>query len=908
MKARSLSRLAALRRKAHRVLRLEQLWSELRWPLLLLIIWVGTSLLHIPQSLPDSLHALLEGGVLVVILYILHRRIQGLPPLTPQRVDARIESDSALPFQPLSTLGDKPVGAAHNDHHQLIWAHHQSRALDASQELRVHWPRFFATYRSKSIAALILLALGGTFYISNPHCLSRLRAGFLPGTDDDSIALPHVQAWVDSPTYAPSAPLFLGQDAHPSKNQLAAGAMLHVVITDSNGPPVLHGASVQRLQKLSSQSWQLEASLQHSGIVSLHVRGRTLSRWQFSITEDHPPQLSWIGKPGAQNNGWQTRFPWKAEQSYGLRSLEVELSLSPRQHNKLHKQKSIRVPLPLDGTPKHAESQTTLDLSDSPFAGMKVQGTLHARSLSGLEGTSPTVTFTLGARHFTDPLARALVTLRQQIALGSEDIFDGQRDLALLTALPAPRDVQVPLTVINTLFQTHASLPSLEEQLWFLALYVEDRAQNGLVMAASMAEVRAAQQDAQQQITAMGAAHPPTEEQQQELHKRLKRVETALTDHMQLMIQKANQSGIVMPLPNGKNAPWTRLSKHIERDTRHNKTARASARLREMVEMAEQIRQANMGDMQSLAQQMAARAEATAQKAALSNLIKRETQLLNQTQARLAIIHQKIAAMQETNDVGQMSTSDLLRQLGMAGNSNTPPSSSSEDAAQLDDATHQRFAQERQNNHGVQYALRVLDDILAKRGKDLTGKENKSLNKASTDMGTVLQELAQRHDDNAAVAERKVLEDLSQARDEMKKNQSSSQKNHQGRLGFIPPPQPNQGQGQDQGQSDEQEGGSQGSGSLQQGQEDQDQDLDDQSDDDSDNSQGDEDKSEKKNHDPLGRKMPNGPETDAHIPDHDQDRTRAIQRELERRAADRTRPQSELDYLNRLLAPLRQTP
>jgi hypothetical protein len=43
---------------------------------------------------------------------------------------------------------------------------------------------------------------------------------------------------------------------------------------------------------------------------------------------------------------------------------------------------------------------------------------------------------------------------------------------------------------------------------------------------------------------------------------------------------------------------------------------------------------------------------------------------------------------------------------------------------------------------------------------------------------------------------------------------------------------------------------------------------------------------------------------DVHVPDQmEQARTRAIQDELRRRDSERTRPQRELDYLDRLLTP-----
>lgn len=901
----SLSRLAAIRSKAHRVLWLEALWSELRWPIFFIAIWVGASLYHLPQSLPDSLHALLEGIMIISILWIIQHKIKRLDPITSRAIDQRIEKDSQLPFHPLSTLSDHVASFekdSNNNHHQLIWAQHQSRALTATQKLRVSFPRFFPNKRIKLVALLVFLTLGATLYASGPHTLSRLRAGFLPGTDDDYTPLPSFQAWIDSPAYAPAAPLFLTHTLQNAPTPFAEGATIHIIISDSISPPILRGVAIQHIKRLSARSWQLDASLHRSRKLSLHVRGRVLARWKVDITPDRAPRLSWTGIPKADPTTGQTRFPWKAEQDHGLASLEIILSAAPQKKQTLQYH-ILRLPLSLKGTPTHAENKTLLDLSDDPLAGMKVQAQLHGRSVSGLESKSSPIIFTLGARSFSDPLARALIFLRQHIALKLESISEAQKDLSLLTQLNLPGDLQLPLVAINASFQNNIPLSALQEKLWFLARYAEDRQQSGLVMAASMAELRAAQYDVQHQINLMGETHPPSLEQQRILRQCLDRVEEALNHHMKLMVLKANQNGIVMPLPNGEKAPWTKLAQNIEKDTQHNATHQASEHLRQMVEMADHIRQASISDMQSLAQQMAAQAEARAQRAALRDLVKRETELLNHTQARLAVVHRKMLSMQNNSDISQMSTTDLLKQLGLSPSPHAAPPSQSE--VQLDDETQQYQSETRQNNHAVQYALRILDHILLHRGKDLTHKDNQGLTDAEKDMKSVLQALAQRHDAEAAVAERKVLEDLTQARKEMTKNQKSSQKNQQGKLGFIPPPQSNPSQNQDPNNNHHSPNdNAQGMGSMDQ---DPDQDLDDNSDD-SQEEQNKNENSSQNNQDPLGRKIPNGPGTDAHIPEHDHSRARAIERELQRRASDHTRPQSELDYLNRLLAPFRKTP
>ncbi|MXV44194.1 DUF4175 family protein [Saccharibacter sp. 17.LH.SD] len=891
MKASFTHRIDTTRQKARLVLRIEQLWRALRLWLVVPILWVGSSLFHFPQSLPDSLHWLIEvplfGGVLWGIIHALKR----LPPLTSQQIDTRIERDSRTSFQPLMVLSDVPARpittdavSSADDGIQFVWAQHQSRILERAQNLRVHAPRLFPKPRDKVIALLVILGMGGAFYISNPYTLTRIRAGLLPGTDDDSVALPQFQAWIDNPSYAPAPPLFLNANPPPSSTPLAQGAIFHLIVTGSATAPSLSGVHSLHYRQLSEKSWQVEGQLTESATITIRVRGRTLASWPLNVTPDLPPVVQWTGKPSTQPDDWHTTFPWKAQQNHGIASLEIELSLPPHPHqNRRHR--VAHIPIPLTGHPRDAHAQTTLDLSDDPFAGMIVNARLHARGVSGLESTSTSVHFRLGARPFTDPLARALITLRQQLALGDENLTEAKRDLTLLGELPLPRDILTPLWMIITQLHSTTALDTLQEKLWFLALYAEDRQQNGLVMAASMAELRAAQQDVALQLEHMAAAHPPTTAQQTELHQRLDRLQKALNTRMTLMVQKANQSGIVMPLPNGKGAPWNKLSQTIQRDALHNQTDQALASLRQLVDMAERMRQATMGDMQSLAQQMKAQAEIRAQKRALRDLIKQETQLLNRTQARLTAA-QKNGNL-EHEDISHMSTADLLRQLGMNPPANTQDSTSSQE---LDHTILWQQSPERRHDHAIQRALQTLDRILLRRSQEQIHQNFKGLKKADHDMSTALHDLAQQRDDHAVISEQKVLDDLSQARKEMQQSQKSSQKGH---LGFIPPP--SQGE---QSQSP-QNGAGQKQNDLGSDLTDPDQDED--SDDQNENH---DDDSSPKQQDPLGRKLDDGPTSDAHIPSQDNNQRRAIERELQRRASDRTRPQSELDYLNRLLAPL----
>ena len=74
---------------------------------------------------------------------------------------------------------------------------------------------------------------------------------------------------------------------------------------------------------------------------------------------------------------------------------------------------SVDLPLPAG---KSVTQTNYADLTAHPYAGLMVDAHLEARDAAGQIGKSRTITFRLPARVFTDPLARALIEQRQNLA------------------------------------------------------------------------------------------------------------------------------------------------------------------------------------------------------------------------------------------------------------------------------------------------------------------------------------------------------------------------------------------------------------------------------------------------------------------------------------------------------------
>ncbi|MFC0501044.1 DUF4175 domain-containing protein [Asaia krungthepensis] len=883
------ARVHQARHRARRILWVESAWLAVQTPLALVGGYALSGLLRVPQSLPDTLHAFLLAGVGGGALALAARNLSRVTPPELHRIDRRLEEKSGLRHRPLSGLDDLPADGEET----AFWQTHMDRLRQSIGPLRSGWPALAWTPSRLAgwtgFAACLALAL----FVAGQKAPSRLEAAFLPGVDDSDVPLPQIEAWVDLPAYAPGAPVFLSSNTAPPRIPQDATLTVHVTGARS-GPHVLGVETADvTVRRLDAGSWSFTTRLLHTGRVSIRSRGRTVGEWQFDIEPDLPPEIAWASAPHKTEDGTTLALPYRAAQAHGIARIWAKIILPSRTDLP-----ALNVPIPLKGTPIKPQGVFETDLTESLWAGEKVAITLHATSRGGKESVSKIETLTLPAREFHDPTARALISLRHRFGLGQEtppEVADELRALAGTLPQDAKGSMLALLYAAAQLDDPDADQARNNTLglCWAVALYLDDLAGSDAETAQANLDIRAAQKAVQDQIAHMRALGDAghTEAEQEKLAERMKRLREALDQRMQALMQRSMQLGTVMPdigeTPDGDSDPVSRLMRRLQSEAANGQSDEALRRLDELSKMTERMRSATPQDLAQIAQQMQARARAQAQRAALHDLVRRETTLLDHVQSRLGI-GQRAAKEAEQNqasvpgqDVSTMPTAELLRQLGMSPPPDMDSSATSPNGSNTAPLTPEQIAiqhEQRRDDHAVQRALQMVARVLNEDIKSLTDKKMDGLTKADKDMKTARQYLAEAKDSPAEQAIRQVLKDLAETGQQMKEAQKG--KNHGGRpLALLPTMgtgQPSQGGGKkggearDQGDDDTQDDGS-----------------------------------DKSDRDPLGRKMGkghSGADTDGTVPDADsRERAREIERELRRRDADRTRPQSELDYLDRLL-------
>jgi uncharacterized protein (TIGR02302 family) len=837
-----------LRRKralARCVLLFERAWPAL-WPMLgVLGLYAAFGLLDGPASLPPWPRTLLVLLVLGSAGALAWRGLRRVRVPGTADADRRLERDSGLRHRPLATLHDRPVlgGPAT----ETLWQAHIARIAAQVGRLRLAPPRpGLAARDPRALRGGLLVLLAAALLVAGADAPARLGRAAWPGIPAGAPGVPaEVHAWATPPAYTGLPPILLRPD--PPSASVPVGSHLTVSVTGVRGRPVLAlGATSTPFKALDAASWQAEQDLRDGGHLAVRGKGRELAAWQVSLIPDLPPTAAFTAAPGlapgpvATGSAGSIRLPWKAGDDYGVVSLQAELRLRDRPDAA-----PLVLPIPLAGSPRSAHGALTQDLTSHPWAGLPVVARLVAKDATGQAGRSDEAELTLPEREFHNPVAAAVAAVRKALSVQPAGRTDAAAALDALAGAPEAFDNS--LSVFLNLEGT-ASLLRLgrtpeavpQAQARLWQLALALEEGDAERTEKALAAAEKAVQDALQK--------PPQDKAAQaaELDKQMRALEDALRRHLQALADQAQRNGVKPPGPQTLAEQATkheldRLMQQMRDAAREGRLDDAKQRLAQLEQMLQQMQAAKPGSDSQRQAAQARQEQAREQMGAVGDMVQREGALLDRTQQRVKPPSNPFVPDKPSSGQGQDQVADAHRQ----------------------------------------QALRLALGELMQQFGDLTGKVPKPLSDADVAMRGAAQALGGGQDALAQAAERRAIEALQRG------SQSMSQQMAQMGIQVAP------GSGQD-GQDSDQPG--QG-GSPRDGQ------------DATGNGQNGGPLGQHRRRDPLGRPVDEDATGsleggDVQVPDQAQaGRARAIQEELRRRDSERTRPQPELDYFQRLLKP-----
>ncbi len=855
--------LAGKRAAARAALWFEQLWPIAWPPLGVLGAYAVLALLDLPSWLPPWPRIILPAFVLLLAAALLWRGLRRLARPGAEAIDRRLERASGLRHRPLSALQDRP--AAGTPESEAVWRVHQARLMGQVRRLRVGRPRpGLAARDSWALRGLVVVALAAAVVIAGREAPNRLWAAIVPGLPAGPAAPGTVvQAWVTPPTYTGLPPVFL----HPGSPAatIPTASHLTVSVTGGRGAPALTlDSEATEFRALDNASWQAERDVAAPGRLAVRRNGLDLAAWALNVIPDRPPTAEFSDPPAAaQANGRSTtltRMSWRATDDYGVVSAAIELRLKDRPSAD-----PIIVPAPVGGSPKQARGSVVQDLTAHPWAGLPVLARIVAKDAAGQTGASPPAPLDLPERAFTNPVAQAVIAIRKQLSLTPDERRAARIAIDAVAEHPEAYEnnasIYLNMKAIGALLQRgrgQAAVDEAQARMWDLALALEE--------GASDRTARALEQARQAMRDAMEAARqdPANAEKQAELDRRMAELREAIQKHIEALAEQARREGTEMPFdpqsPQMNSRDLDRMAQQLQDAAREGRMDDAQKQMAELERLLEQLQNARPEAGEQREQRNAERRQqGRQQQDAVQDMVRREGDLLDRSRGRAEQPQQ--ARPQQ------------------------PPQPNQDPAAR------------REQDQRSQRAMRRALGELMQRFGDLTGQVPAPLGEADTAMREAGQALADGRDAAAGAAQQRAIEALQKGGREMGQQMARQ---------FGRGQQPGEGEeggegemGQEFGDGD---GNGQGPGNNAQGN------RDGQTTGPRPGEQPGPNRRRTTRRDPLGRPLQqqgvSGTEEsgDVRVPDQmEMARTRALQEELRRRGAERTRPQPELDYIDRLL-------
>jgi uncharacterized protein (TIGR02302 family) len=514
-------------------LALERLLPAL-WPAAgFVAAYLALALLGVFAYLPWALQALLLASVITATGLSLYENLDGF--LWPRALEGarRLERDSGFVHRPISEKDDVLSGGAGDAFARALWQQHQLRTIPADG-FRVAPPH--ADLKSRDpyyLRYVALFALAAGLVLARGHVMDRLASAF----DSGAGAAASIDAWIDPPAYTDLPLQSLTAD---DKGVIAvpAGSALNLRVHGAGRAPGL-AAGMNAAPRFagSDGEYASNAVITRDARVQVRVGGHAIGDWRIHAVPDAPPIIVFTATPGRTERD-ALKVTFDAHDDYGIASARIIITPHGRSGAPL----SADLPL---APAKEVSQASFVDLTAHPYAGLLVDARLEARDAIGQKGLSRVVTFRLPARVFTDPLARALIEQRQNIA--TADAAGRQKVAAGLDALAiAPERFYDGKTNIylalraaywGTKTASHAEeITHVEDLLWQTAMALE---RGGLLTAAE--ELR----KLQAQITQALAAGAP----QEVIDELLKRYNEAMQRYMQALANNPPAPGQQQPLP-----------------------------------------------------------------------------------------------------------------------------------------------------------------------------------------------------------------------------------------------------------------------------------------------------------------------------------------------------------------------
>jgi uncharacterized protein (TIGR02302 family) len=253
---------------------------------------------------------------------------------TREQALGRLDRGSGIRHRPATTLTD--TLSSQDPVAQALWQAQRARTLASLKRIRAGLPHpRLAIHDPWALRALVMVMLVATFVAAGDERTLRLGAAF----DWNGVLAPtniRVDAWVTPPNYTGKPPVILSAAnkegaALPAGGPLAvpAGSTLIVRSSGGNLDVVVSGDLKEAAPAEAAPKGTNEKHFTIAGDGTAHVRAPSgQPQWTFTATPDHPPTIALAKDPERQARG-ALQLAYKIEDDYGVTGAEAHFTPRP---------------------------------------------------------------------------------------------------------------------------------------------------------------------------------------------------------------------------------------------------------------------------------------------------------------------------------------------------------------------------------------------------------------------------------------------------------------------------------------------------------------------------------------------------------------------------------------------------
>jgi len=498
--------------RARFVLFWEQAWPALVPSLIAPGLLIAISLFDLWRLMPVFVHAAFLGAAIGLSGWFLFRGRNAFS--WPDRAAglARLEADNRFAHEPLHAAEDVPFdqspNAAPDGLQAALWARHRNRMAQTASAVRLKGTHatidradpFALRYGTLGLVVLGVMAAGGEWR-------TRLAGAWQPQLARSEIA-DGADLWIDPPAYTGKAPIYLLRSggtpgsAADGPLQVPAGSTVTALINGRRGGKLdfeRDGGGVQRGARPSDDDAGSSASAGESGVRRLVMTlagpgtlrfrlGGQRNSWPVTLVPDRPPVVRFVSPPEPDENR-QIGLHFVFDDDYGAASATLVMRLDPDQPRPLDAPAFDREALAterrlaLEGIAGPSGERTaSFVLDEDPWAGLRVLAKIVLTDGAGQTGETREEPFAIPERPFFNPLAKAVVEQRRDLAVASDEIQRVRDALQATTLLPEHfYEDTAEYLLMRTAFwrvqrEKNQETDDIVEHFWPLALELEDKA------------------------------------------------------------------------------------------------------------------------------------------------------------------------------------------------------------------------------------------------------------------------------------------------------------------------------------------------------------------------------------------------------------------------------------------------